>query len=105
MAKQIPATKKNSPAIHKAAGKFNGSAEEYAPPHHMNDKKFNAGAIEENPDHPDIGMAVKMPTRHNWTPLNGGVSIGNNDEIKSTGIKTRGNGAAERGTIARGPLA
>jgi hypothetical protein len=37
--------------------------------------------------------------------LNGGVSIGNNDEIKSDGIKTRGNGAAERGTIARGPLA
>jgi hypothetical protein len=50
-------------------------------------------------------MAVKMPTRHNWTPLNGGVSIGNMDEIKTTGEETRGNGAAERGRIARGPMA
>jgi len=47
----------------------------------------------------------KMPTRKNWTPLNGGVSIGNNDEVESTGIKIRGTGAATKGVMARGPMA
>ena len=102
---QMKPTNKNSPAIHHAKNVSNGYASEYAEPHHMNGKKFNASAIENNPDHPDIGLAVKMPTRHNWTPLNGGVSIGNMDEVKSTGEETRGNGAAERGRIARGPMA
>ena len=46
-----------------------------------------------------------MPTRKNWTPLNGGVSIGNNDMVESTGIETRGNGAATKGRTARGPMA
>jgi len=46
-----------------------------------------------------------MPTRKNWTPLNGGVSIGHNDMVESTGIETRGNGAATKGRIARGPMA
>ena len=46
-----------------------------------------------------------MPTRKNWTPLNGGVSIGNNDKVETTGIETRGNGAATKGRIARGPMA
>jgi len=105
MVTQIKPTTKNSPAVKVGKGKYNGPADEYAAPHHMDGKKFNASAIEKNPDHPDIGMAVKMPTRHNWTPLNGGVSIGNMDEIKTTGEETRGNGAAERGRIARGPMA
>jgi len=101
----IKPTKKNSPAIVKAKNKTNGPAEEYAAPHKMNGKKFGTEAIEQNQTHPDIGLAVKMPTRKNWTPLNGGVSIGNMDEIKTSGEETRGNGAAERGRIARGPLA
>jgi len=105
MATQIKPTTKNSPAIVKPRNVNNGDASMYAEPHHMNGKKFNVSAIEENPDHPDIGLAAKMPTRHNWTPLNGGVSIGNNDEIKTSGEETRGNGAAERGRIARGPMA
>jgi hypothetical protein len=102
---QVKPTTKNSPAIVKPKRVFNGTASEYAAPHHMDDKRYNVGAIEQNPDHPDIGLAVKMPTRHNATPLNGGVSIGNMDEIKTSGIETRGNGAAERGRIARGPMA
>jgi hypothetical protein len=105
MAKQIPATTKNSPPIHHGANRDNKPAEAYEVPHHMNGKTFNASAIEENPDHPDIGMAVKMPKRHNWTPLNGGVSIGNMDEVKTTGVKIRGTGAAIKGIISRGPMA
>ena len=35
------------------------------------------------------------------------VSMGNpaRDDVKTTGIKTRGNGCATKGTIARGPMA
>ena len=105
MPTQMKPTKKNSPAIVRPKHVNNGDASMYAEPHHMNGKKFNVSAIEKNPDNPDIGLAVKVPTRHNWTPLNGGVSIGHMDEIKTTGEETRGNGAAERGRIARGPMA
>ena len=105
MVTQIKPTTKNSPAVKVGKGKYNGPADEYAAPHHMNGKKFGAEAIEQNPDNPDIGMAVKMPTRHNWTPLNGGVSIGNMDEVKTSGEKMRGTGAAERGVMSRGPMA
>jgi len=80
----------------KKGGKEVGPASTYAAPHTSGGK-----ALEEK----DIGFSVEMPTRKNWTPLNGGVSIGNMDEIKTSGEETRGNGAAERGRIARGPLA
>ena len=73
-----------------------GAASTYAAPHTSGGK-----ALEEK----DIGFSVEMPTRKNWTPLNGGVSIGNNDMVESTGIETRGNGAATKGRIARGPMA
>jgi len=34
----------------------------------------------------------------------GGISKGNYKETKTSGIKTRGNGAATKGTMARGPM-
>ena len=105
MAKNIPATKKDSPAIRTGKGKFDGPAAEYAPPHTMSDKRFAVDAIEKNPNDPMIGLKVSMPTRENWTPLNGTVSIGNNNVIKTSGEKMRGSGAAERGFISRGPMA
>ena len=80
----------------KQGGKEVGAASTYAAPHTSGGK-----ALEEK----DIGVSVEMPTRKNWTPLNGGVSIGNNDMVASTGIETRGNGAATKGRIARGPMA
>ena len=80
----------------KSMGKENGSASVYAKPHTAGGK-----ALEEK----DIGFSVEMPTRKNWTPLNGGVSIGNMDNVESNGIETRGNGAATKGRIARGPMA
>ena len=80
----------------KQGGKEVGAASTYAAPHTSGGK-----ALEEK----DIGFSAEMPTRKNWTPLNGGVSIGNNDMVASTGIETRGNGAATKGRIARGPMA
>ena len=102
----IKPTKKNSPAIVKAKGKYNGPAVEYQKPHTMKDKPVTPTSIDSDSDLPDhIGLDVKMPTRKNWTPLNGTVSIGNNHEVKTSGEETRGSGAAERGRIARGPMA
>jgi hypothetical protein len=34
-----------------------------------------------------------------------GISKGNNRPVKTDGIKTRGNGAATKGVMARGPMA
>ena len=48
---------------HKSMGKENGPAEVYAEPHTMKGAKLD---IED-----DVGLPVKMPTRKNWTPLNG----------------------------------
>ena len=76
--------------------KNNRPASEYAAPH-----KMDGSTLEQK----DIGFSVEMPTRKNWTPLNGGVSIGHNDMVETTGIETRGNGAATKGRIARGPMA
>jgi hypothetical protein len=80
----------------KVMGKEVGQAKVYAPPHTMSGKPVDIG---------EIGLPVKMPRRKNWTPLNGGVSIGNNDEVKTSGIKMRGTGAATKGTMSRGPMA
>jgi len=104
--KQIKPTIKNSPPVKTGTHKFNGPASEYAPPHTMDDKPVIAASIDSDSKLPNpIGLEVKMPTRENWTPLNGGVSIGNNHEVKTSGIKMRGAGAAERGVISRGPMA
>lgn len=35
----------------------------------------------------------------------GGISKSQMDEVKTSGVKTRGNGCATKGTMARGPLA
>jgi hypothetical protein len=82
---------------HKSMGKENGPAEVYAQPHTMKGASLD---IED-----DVGLPVKMPTRKNWTPLNGQVSIGNMDEVKTSGIKIRGTGAATKGVMSRGPMA
>ena len=74
----------------------NKPASAYAKPHTMSGKDVSIS---------DVGIEPKMPTRKNWTPLNGGVSIGNNDDVKDSGIVVRGNGAATKGLMARGPMA
>jgi hypothetical protein len=79
----------------KKGGKEVGPASTYAKPHDMKGNAISAD---------DYGHMPKMPTRKNWTPL-AGVAIGNNDEVKTSGIKIRGTGAATKGTMARGPMA
>ena len=95
MVTQVKPTTKNSPAIHKPTKVFNGTAEEYASPHTMKDKPVHLE---------DAGVEPSFNKKKNWVPLKG-VSITMNEEVKETGIKIRGTGAAERGVMARGPMA
>ena len=88
-------TTKNSPPIHKAKGKFNGSAEEYAKPHTMDNKPVG-------PE--DAFTEPEFEKKKNWVPLMG-VSITMDDRVKTDGIKMRGAGAATKGFMCRGPMA
>lgn len=76
----------------KIMGKEVGDASVYAAPHTMDGK---AGA-EKRPKAP-------LTRKANWTPMDG-VSIGINDEVKTSGIKMRGAGAATKGVMSRGPM-
>jgi hypothetical protein len=76
----------------------NLSASAYAKPHTMSGKPVVAST---NPGTP--------PNRSKADTVN--MSVGNiskaagNETVKTSGIVTRGNGAATKGTIARGPMA
>jgi hypothetical protein len=79
----------------KQSGKEVGQAAVYAQPHKMNGTAVGAD---------DYGKMPTMPTKKDWVPL-AGVSIGNNDTVKTDGIKIRGTGCAIKGLMARGPMA
>ena len=91
----------------KVMGKEVGDAKVYAEPHTMKGKAMNAK---------DSMMAVSRPPDPNTLAANklkpGGqpalrVSAGDPaaNDVKTTGIKIRGTGAATKGTMARGPMA
>jgi hypothetical protein len=91
----------------KVMGKEVGSASVYAQPHTMKGKSMNAK---------DAMLSVSRPPDPNSLPANkmkpGGqpsprVSAGDPgaDDVKTTGIKIRGTGAATKGVMARGPMA
>lgn len=78
--------------------KNNKPASEYAKPHTMSGKSVS---IQSNPG--------KEPNRSKADTVD--ISVGNisksagDEQIKTSGIKTRGNGAATKGVTARGPMA
>jgi len=76
--------------------KFNEPAEKYAKPHTMSGKEVKASDLQ-------YTAGAKVMTEMN--PSVAGISKGNYKETKTSGIKTRGNGAATKGTMARGPMA
>ena len=90
----------------KMMGKEIGNADVYAVPHSMDGKKFGsetAAASQGYKTDPNSMSAVEstpggMPARR--------VSAGNpaRDGVKTSGIETRGNGAATKGRMARGPM-
>jgi hypothetical protein len=82
----------------KRMGKEVGNAMVYAQPHTM---KGKAVGIESNPG--------KMPNRSKADTVN--MSVGNiskaagDEQVKTSGIKMRGTGAATKGLMCRGPMA
>jgi len=84
----------------KMMGKEVGQAPVYAEPHTMTGKKV--GMKSPKMQDPNT-MAAK-----DFKPCGpaGRVSTGDpaREDIKTSGIKTRGNGAATKGTMARGPM-
>ena len=82
----------------KVMGKEVGSASVYAKPHTMSGKEVKPST---NPG--------KEPNRSKLDTYD--VSVGavsksaGNETTKTSGIVTRGNGAATKGTMARGPMA
>jgi hypothetical protein len=79
----------------KKGGKEVGSASVYAKPHTMSGKQVNA----------DLKYKTGAQMLDESNPSAGMVSKGNYKPIKTDGIETRGNGAATKGRIARGPMA
>lgn len=89
----------------KVMGKEVGDAKVYAKPHDMKGKALVADA---NPPS-QVTRGPNTLSAREVTPNTGAmrVSMGNpaRDDVKTTGIETRGNGAATKGRIARGPMA
>ena len=82
----------------KRDGKEVGPASVYAEPHTMDGKKMKIPAV-----------PGKEPSSSKLDTMD--VSIGNisksagDEQVKTTGIKVRGTGAATKGLMARGPMA
>ena len=87
----------------KVMGKEVGDAKIYAKPHDMKGKAMD-------PKEPStIKRDPNSLSSNEVTPKTGSarVSAGNpnRDDVKTTGIKIRGTGAATKGVMARGPMA
>ena len=83
--------------------KFNESAEKYAKPHTMSGGNVNVKeAISVSKDPNTMAAKDIKPGKPAMR-----VSMGDPgaDDVKRDGIETRGNGAATKGRIARGPMA
>ena len=81
----------------KVMGKEVGSAEVYAKPHTMNSKNVT---VEANP-----GKGEDMGMLKNARASIGRITSGEQPGVKTSGLVTRGNGAATKGITARGPMA
>jgi hypothetical protein len=83
----------------KQGGKEVGPAEVYAPPHDMNG---NPGTDLSNNGY---GPSPKRDLVEDLAMSVGSFRSKPYSEVKTTGIKTRGNGCATKGVMARGPMA
>ena len=91
----------------KIMGKEVGDAKIYAEPHTMKGKSMNAKdamqSVSRPPD-PNTLSANKMKPGGQPVPR---VSAGDPaaDDVKTSGMKMRGTGAATKGVMSRGPMA
>jgi len=81
----------------KLMGKEVGAAAVYAPPHTMTGKNVT---VEANP-----GKGENRGLLKNARATLGSITSQEQPGVKTSGIVTRGNGAATKGITARGPMA
>ena len=81
----------------KLMGKEVGAAAVYAKPHTMTSKSVT---VESNP-----GKGENMGALNNARATLGSITSQEQPGVKTSGIVTRGNGAATKGITARGPMA
>ena len=88
----------------KVMGKEVGQASVYAEPHTMTGGKVNADAkgieVKTDPNTLNAGQVSPRTVAMRVSAGNPGA-----DDVKTTGVETRGNGAATKGRMARGPMA
>jgi hypothetical protein len=84
----------------KLMGKEVGDASVYAKPHTMDGKPGTGAKVMQDPN----TLAANKMTRYTAAPR---VSAGDPGaaNVKTTGIKMRGTGAATKGLMSRGPMA
>ena len=80
----------------KQGGKEVGPASVYAEPHTMAGAKVVAS--------PNPGKEMPYNMVKDWQPTHG-VAMNPNSQVKTSGIKMCGAGAATKGTMCRGPMA
>ena len=83
----------------KLNGKEVGQADVYAKPHSMSGGPMKM----KKPSDPNMLNARQLGPRESVQRVSAGDP--GRDDVKKTGIKTRGNGAATKGLMARGPMA
>jgi hypothetical protein len=87
----------------KVMGKEVGNAEVYAKPHNMKGETVNAKEPSKVMLDPNTLSANEV------TPNSGAMRVSagnpNRDDVKTSGMKQRGSGAATKGYISRGPMA
>ena len=101
IAKNVKPTKKNSPAITTGKAKYAKPASDYARPHTMADKIIDGTEVMADGEY---GRTKSAKDASISDPLTNGVAYVV-VKVKTDGIETRGNGAATKGRIARGPMA
>jgi len=80
----------------KMMGKEVGSADVYAEPHTMTGKKMTVQQLQ--------GKSPNGSRMDTLNPSVGAISKSDGSEVKTSGMKIRGTGAATKGVMARGPM-
>ena len=91
----------------KVKGKEIGDGAFYAKPHDMKGRTMGTADMKKAVSRPPDPNTLKSGDMTPGGQPSPRVSMGNpdRDDVKTTGIKVRGTGAATKGTMARGPMA
>jgi len=101
IAKNVKPTTKNSSKMVVGKNRDDKPASDYARPHTMAGKSIDGTEVMKDGEY---GRTKSAKDASISDPLTNGVAYGTG-KVKTEGLETRGNGAATKGRIARGPMA